>query len=66
MGFFFASLAILGAVVGVVASVTIVGVCIAYSGSWWPLTVLLILASVAWFIPWEILKERRRNRRFPS
>lgn len=59
---FVSTLMTLGSAAGVVAGLIIVGICIAASGSWWPLTVLLALAIIAWVIPWEILRERRQSK----
>lgn len=55
-------LAVCAAGLGTLASVIVVGICIAYSGSYWPLTALLALGCVAWFMPWEVWAQRRRQR----
>jgi nitrate/nitrite transporter NarK len=56
-------IAALAGIVGAVVALTIVGIAVAHSGSWWPLTALLIVVVVAWCLPWEIFRERRRQRR---
>ncbi len=55
-------LAALGALAGLVASIMLIGVCIAASGSWWPLTALLVVALVVWCLPWEVWRSRRQSR----
>ncbi len=56
-------LAALGALAGLVASIMLIGVCIVASGSWWPLTSLLVVALIVWCLPWEVWRSRRGVRR---
>lgn len=57
------TLATLGAIAGLVASIMLLVACIIVSGSLWPLTALLALATASWFLPWEVWREKRRQTR---
>lgn len=54
-------LATLGGLMGSVLCLVVVGICVAASGSWWPLSALLVLAIILWVLPWEIIRERRAS-----